>query len=237
MLLLQDATKRAEAEAEEARATAEVKIAELTRARAELLSAKDQLAAITRALDAQQLQALLSRSSELAAPAALFGLTPDAAASSMPIAGNEGMAARLAAAQVMRREAEDHAAQLARKLAAAERALAELQQQQGESDASAEELGGQLSVTAAQLARSKAEAAAQRAAAEGGVLQLAEMNVQLQEASRQLAAVQAERNALRTQLAASQSQQQQQQQGLLQVGAGRSDAGAACRSSTGVVKA
>jgi chemotaxis protein MotB len=230
--LLQDAAKRAEADAADAKATAEAKIAELTRARAELLSAQDQLAAITRALDAQQLQALLCRGLEVAAPAAVAGVVPDAAATGGVGSCSEGMAARLAAAQVMRREAEDHAAQLARKLAAAERALAELQQQQGESDAAANELGGQLSVTAAQLARSKAEAVAQRAAAEGGVLQMAEMGVQLQEVSRQLAAVQAERDALRAQLAAP----QQQQQILLEQG-GRGGLQGACRSPTGVVHA
>ncbi|KAF6251779.1 hypothetical protein COO60DRAFT_584867 [Scenedesmus sp. NREL 46B-D3] len=170
-----DAAKCAEADAADVKATAEAKFTELTRARAELLSAKDQLAAITRALDAQQLQALLCQGSGLAAPAAPAGLTPDAAAAGGATGSSEGMAARLAAAQVMRREAEDQAAQLARKLAATERALASLQQQQqGEEEATADELGGQLSVTAAQLARSKAEAAAQRAAAECGVLQLAE---------------------------------------------------------------
>lgn len=44
----------------------------------------------------------------------------------------EGLAARLAAAQVMRREAEDRAADLSRKLAAAEQQLEEYQQQQGD---------------------------------------------------------------------------------------------------------
>jgi hypothetical protein len=236
LLTLQDAAKRAEADAADAKAAAEAKIAELTRARAELLSAKDQLAAITRALDAQQLQALLCKGFEVASPAAAAGSAPDAAAAGGVGSCTEGMAARLAAAQVMRREAEDHAAQLARKLATAERALAELQQQQGESDAAADELGGQLSVTAAQLARSKAAAVAQRAAAEGGVLQLAEMGVQLQEVSRQLAAVQAERDALRAQLAAPQQQQQQQQMLFDRDGRGGLQ-GAACRSPTGVVHA
>lgn len=153
---LQDAAKRAEAAAAEAKASVEAKSTELTRARAELLSVREQLAAVTRAMDAQQLQALLAKGTELAS-----GVLPEGVVI-------EGMAARLAAAQVMRREAEDQAAQLARKLSGAEKQLAELQQQQGESEVAASELGGQLSVTAAQLARSKAEAVAQRAAAEGG---------------------------------------------------------------------
>lgn len=87
---------------------------DLTRARAEVHTLKQQVTSVTQQLELQQLQGVVQRSSEVAGANGLV----------------EGLAARLAAAQVMRREAEEKEAESARKLAAAERRLGELQQQQ-----------------------------------------------------------------------------------------------------------
>ena len=64
--------------------------------------------------------------------------------------------------QVLKREAEDRASELARKLAVAQGRLAELQQQAEDSEA---DMGSQLYQAQAQLVRAKADLAASRAAA------------------------------------------------------------------------
>lgn len=124
-MFLQESARRAEAAATAAKTAAETKSIELTRARAEVLTLKQQLETTTQQLEAQQ--ARRQKESEL-------GCTDTVA---------EGIAARLAAAQVMRREAEDNAAELGRRLAATEKKLQRLQQEREVSGCSPR---GQLTV-------------------------------------------------------------------------------------------
>lgn len=82
---------------------------------------------MTQQLELQQLQGIVQKSSEMGGT--------DAVA--------EGLAARLAAAQVMRREAEEKAAELGQKFAAANKQLEGLLQQRGDD---AEQLESKVSI-------------------------------------------------------------------------------------------
>jgi len=145
--MLQDAAKRAEVKLQDSQAAVEQRSTELTRARAEVLQLRQEL-------EDSSAQLLLVGRAQGAA---------DSTAGDVDAARlQDSLAARLATAQVLKREAEDRAAELSRKLATAQARLAQLQQQTEDSEA---DMGTQLYQAQAQLVRAKADLAASRAAA------------------------------------------------------------------------
>jgi hypothetical protein len=151
---LQDAAKRADVKLQEAHATAEQRSTELTRARAEVLQLRQELAESTQ-------QLLLVGRAQTAAADRSTG-TPGKAGNSDGGNVQDALAAKLATAQVLKREAEDRAAELSRKLANAQARLVELQQQ---TDDNENIMDCQLYQAQAQLVRAKADLATSKAAA------------------------------------------------------------------------